>query len=359
MAQKRFFKEYSCKRLQIMDHNNNRKKPNITIIDVARESGVSYSTVSRVLSGFEFVKESTRKRVLETAERLGYVANLQARSLAGGRSQIVGLLVPSLDNSYIGEITRGVDEELAKTNYNLMLYTTHRQMGKEAAYVHTIANGLSDGLLLLVPSVPTSYLDALHERSFPYVLIDQTDTTGKSSVVNSTNWQGAYDATKYLIELGHRRIGFITGMMELSSSTDRLEGYKAALADHNISFVEELTATGDFQRQGGYLGAQKLLELSTHPTAIFASNDLSAFGAMEAIREHGLSIPNDISILGFDDIPQAEMTHPKLTTVRQPLDQMGRVAVKLLLEHIENPDRPARHVTLATRLVVRDSCQRR
>jgi LacI family transcriptional regulator len=336
--------------------NNDRKKPNITIIDVARESGVSYSTVSRVLSGFEFVKESTRKRVLEAAERLGYVANLQARSLAGGRSQIIGLLVPGLDNSYIGEITRGIDEELAKSNYNLMIYTTHRQVAKEAMYVNTIANSLSDGLLLLVPLVPTPYLESLSDRGFPYVLIDQTDTTGKSSVVNSTNWQGAYDATKYLIDLGHRRIGFITGLTQLNSAIDRLEGYKAALADHNMPFDDALISQSNFTKNGGFDATQKLLELANLPTAIFAANDLSAFGVMDAVREHGLRIPEDISIIGFDDIPQAEVTHPKLTTVRQPLEQMGRVAVKLLLEHIENPDRPPRHVTLATRLVVRDSC---
>jgi LacI family transcriptional regulator len=340
-----------------MDNTSRKKNRNITILDVARESGVSYSTVSRVLNGFDFVKDSTRQRVLDAAEKLGYVANLSARSLAGGRSRVIGLLVPGLDNGYIGEIARGIDEELARANYDLMLYTTHRSQGKEAAYVNTITNGLSDGLLLVVPLVASSYLEALQEINFPYVLIDQTDPSAKSAIVDATNWQGAYDATRYLIELGHRRIGFITGLMEIHSAIDRLEGYKAALIDHKLPILEDLIVEADFWQSKGYQAAQKLLALSPRPTAIFASNDLSAFGVIEAIREQGLTIPNDISIVGFDDIPQATATHPKLTTVHQPLDQMGRVAARLLLEQIENPDRPPRKVTLATRLVIRESCR--
>lgn len=338
----------------------NRAKPHsVTIVDVAREAGVSYSTVSRVLSGFEFVKDSTKARVLEAAERLGYVANLPARSLAGGRSQIIGLLVPGLDNGYIGEIVRGIDEELAKSNYDLMLYTTHRHRGKESLYVNTIANGLTEGLLLLVPLVQAAYLEALRERNFPYVLIDQSDESDKSPMVHCTNWQGAYDATRYLLELGHRRIGFISGIMEITSAVERLEGHRAALMDAGLELDERLIVGGDFWQSAAYEATHKLLSLKNRPTAIFASNDLSAFGVMEAVREAGLSIPQDISIIGFDDIPQASIVHPKLTTMRQPLDQMGRMAARMLMERIENPELTPRRVTLATRLIVRDSCAER
>jgi LacI family transcriptional regulator len=329
----------------------------VTIIDVARESGVSYSTVSRVLNGYEYVKESTRRRVLEAAERLGYVANVQARSLAGGHSRIVGLLVPGLDNDYIGEIIRGIDEELARNDYDLMLYTTHRRVGKESEYVKMIANGLTDGLLLVVPLIPSTYVDILHQQRFPYVLIDQSENGDTSSVVNATNWQGAYDATRYLVELGHRRIGFISGLMQISSAVERLEGYKSALDDSQISFDEALVKQGNFWQPSGYAAAQELLRLESPPSAIFSSNDLMAFGAMQAIRDAGLDIPGDISIIGFDDIPMASMVHPKLTTVYQPLDQMGRVAAKLLLEQIEDPQKPARRITLGTQLIIRDSCR--
>jgi LacI family transcriptional regulator len=333
-----------------------KKKRGATIKDVARASGVSYATVSRVLSGYEFVKESTRSRVMDAVEKLGYVANLPARSLAGGHSRIIGLLVPNLDISYVGTITRGIDQELERANYDLILYTSHRHPNNESIYVSAIANGLTEGLLLVAPLVPTTYLDALRKQNFPYVLIDQADPTENSSIVESTNWQGAYEATLYLIQLGHTRIAFIRGALAIRSAVDRLQGYKAALAESSIPFREELIIDGDFQQQTGYEVTKSLLQsVAPPPTAIFASNDLSALGAMDAARECGLRIPDDISIIGFDDIPQVSLVYPKLTTVRQPLEQMGRVAVKMLLEQIENHSRPPQHITLATQLVIRDS----
>lgn len=336
----------------------NESNLNITILDVAREAGVSYSTVSRVLSGYEFVKDSTRQRVLEAVDRLGYVANQQARSLAGGKSRVIGLLVPSLNNGYIGEVARGIDEELAKSAYDLMLYTTHRT-STEASYAFKLTRGLADGLLLVVPLLTSAYLETLREQNFPYVLVDQSDASNHSSVVDSMNQQGAYEATQYLLKLGHRRIGFICGLMQLRSAVDRLEGYLAALRDAGIPVEQDLIQQGDFWREEGYVAAERLLNLPEPPTAIFASNDLSAFGAMEAIRAHGLQIPQDISIVGFDDIPQASIVYPRLTTVRQPLDEMGRIAAQMLIEQIENPDRPIQHVTLPTTLIIRESCQPR
>jgi LacI family transcriptional regulator len=341
--------------------NNNsislKKRRGVTIVDVARASGVSYTTVSRVLSGYEFVSETARTRVMKAVEDLGYVANLQARSLKGGRSQIVGLLVPNLDNGYVGTITQGIDQELARTNYDLILYTSHRHPGKESFYVTAIVNGLTDGLLLVAPLIPAAYLNELREHNYPYVLIDQTDVAENSSVVESTNWQGAYDATHYLIQLGHTRIAFIKGSSVVRSATDRLQGYKAALADHNIPVREDVVIEGDYQQHTGYETTRKLLQSAElRPTAIFASNDLAAFGAMDAAREYGLRIPDDISIIGFDDIPQASFVYPKLTTVRQPLEQMGQTAVKMLLQQIEDQSRPPQRIALKTQLIIRDSC---
>ncbi|NDJ75302.1 MAG: LacI family transcriptional regulator [Chloroflexi bacterium] len=328
----------------------------VTIVDVARVAGVSYSTVSRVLNGYEFVKESTRQKVLNAAEQLGYVANQQARSLAGGKSRAIGLLVPGLDNGYVGEIIRGIDEEVAKYDYDLLLYTTRRNTGKESSYVLKMTRGLADGLLLIVPLVTNEYIEALQNLNFSYVLIDQSDPTDSSSIVDSTNWQGAYDATQYLIELGHTRIGFITGLMSIHSAGDRLDGYRAALQDHNIPYDSTLVVEGDFWPEAGYACAEALLDLPEPPTAIFASNDLSAFGTIEAARDRGLDIPRDLSIVGFDDIPQASLVYPQLTTVRQPLDQMGRIAARMLIEEIEEHRHSPRRVTLSTQLIVRNSC---
>jgi LacI family transcriptional regulator len=200
-------------------------KGGVTIMDVARESGVSYSTVSRALSGYMYVAESTRQRVLEAADRLGYVVNLQARSLAGGRSNLIGILVPGLDTGYVGAIARGIDKELREAGYDLILYTTHRNLHKEMLHVKAIMNGPADGLLLLLPLMQADYQVLLQEQRFPYVLIDQNDPSGNSTTVQSTNEQGAYEATQYLITLGHQRIAHITGFMSLGSAKDRLEGY--------------------------------------------------------------------------------------------------------------------------------------
>lgn len=342
----------------INQSNSAKRRRGVTIMDVAHASGVSEATVSRVLSGYEFVKDSTRNRVMEAVEHLGYVVNLPARSLAGGRSQVIGVLVPNLDNSYVGTIMSGIDQELERANCDLMLYTSHRHRDKESFYVKAIANGLTEGILLLAPLFQTTYLDALREQDFPYVVIDQADATVHSSVVEATNWQGAYEATRYLIQLGHRRIAFITGALAVRSAVDRLRGYKAALADSTIPVTDELIIEGDFQQQTGYEHVKRFLQtVDSPPTAIFASNDLSAFGAMDAARECGLRIPDDLSIIGFDDIPQASIVYPKLTTVRQPLEEMGRVAVQLLLKRIENRSHSTQGCTLATQLVIRDTCK--
>ncbi len=344
------------KRSPVMSDNQKKNGP-VTIFDVAREAAVSYSTVSRVLNQYEHVRESTRQRVLAAMDKLGYIANPQARSLAGGQSQIIGLLVHDLNSGYTGEIVHGIDDELTKNDYELMLYTTHRHKDKESSYVSMLTRGLVAGLLLVLPRAPEVYLHTLREQQFPHVFIDHQGLDSASPVIKATNWQGAYDATTYLIDLGHQHIGFITGHMEAGSAIDRLYAYKAALSDHNITVNNNLIVEGDFRQPTGYQTTKALLKCSPRPTAIFACNDAMAFGAIEAIREQGLGVPHDISVIGFDDILQSEFIHPPLTTVRQPLRQMGRVAAHTLLEHIKDPDRPTRHIELATHLIIRDSCK--
>jgi LacI family transcriptional regulator len=337
--------------------NQKKISSTVTIYDVAREAGVSDATVSRVFNNKDSVREATRERVLAAAKKLGYVANLQARSLAGGKLNVIGLLIPGLDNGYLVEIVRGVDQELARSRYELMIHTTHQRGNNEGSYLQYVANGLTAGILLVVPLLSSDFLRALEEIGYPYVLIDEIDDSGRSSSVSSTNWQGAYDATEYLIRLGHQRIGFITGIQQLHSSRERLDGFTHAMRDARLEIDENLIATGNFEKNSGYEAARQLLSLEERPTAIFASNDVMALGAMDAIREAGLSIPEDISVIGFDDIPETLISYPKLTTVHQPLEKMGQVGVKLLLDQIENLERLPRRMTLATQLIIRDSCQ--
>lgn len=328
---------------------------NVTIIDVAHEAGVSYATVSRVINNLDHVRPDKRERVLRAMTRLGYTPNQQARSLAGGRSQIIGLVVRDLGTGYIGEIVRGIDDELAAAQYDMMLYTTHRRKTKESVYVTSLAQGMTDGLLLVLPENIETYLQTLRQRRFPFVLIDHQGTGETESAVGATNRQGGYDATQYLIKLGHRRIGFITGSLDLGCARDRLAGYKAALTDWGLSIDPALIQEGDFQQPRGFACAQALLSLLDRPTGIFASNDVMTFGVMEAVRDRGLRIPDDVSIIGFDDIPQAASVYPPLTTIRQPLAEMGATATRMLLELINNPDQPAQRIELPTELIVRAS----
>jgi LacI family transcriptional regulator len=210
--------------------------------------------------------------------------------------------------------------------------------------------------LLVLPRSPADFIGNLTQRKFPFVLIDHQGAGRDCPAVGATNWQGGYNATEYLIKLGHTRIGFITGTMDLGCAVDRLAGYRAALRTYHIPDLPELVQEGYFFQQDGYAGATALLDLPEPPTAIFASNDVMAMGVMDAVRTHGLRVPEDISIIGFDDIPQASLIHPALTTINQPLEKMGRVATQKLLDLLKNPQNAADRIELPTQLVVRDSC---
>jgi LacI family transcriptional regulator len=328
----------------------------VTIMDVAREAGVSYATVSRVVNNKNSIVREKRARVLAAMQRLGYVPNLQARKLAGGRSQVVGLVLHDVWTSYAFEILRGIDAELAAAEYDLMLYTSRQRAATESAYVASLTQGLAEGLLLLLPRDLDAYIERLRQRHFPCVLIDHAGIAGEGPAVGATNYKGSFDATSYLLNLGHCRIGFITGNMQLGAARDRLAGYQAALAERNLPLDPDLVVEGDFFQPRAHDAAVQLLSgASRPPTAIFASNDVSAFGVIEAASELGLRIPLDLSVVGFDDIPQAAFTNPPLTTVRQPLEEMGRIAARLLLALMLNPDEPPVRVELPTQLIVRTS----
>ena len=326
----------------------------VTIRDIAKLSGVSYSTVSRALSGADVVNVATRSRVLEAAERLGYVVNRQARSLAGGGHQVIGLLVHGLESDYFGQILKGVDEALAQANFEMMLFTTHRHRDKEIGHVTRMMSGLTDGLLIVSPEGHQEYIRSLQEKAVPYVLVD-VSAADEGVTVSATNAKGAYDATHYLLMLGHRRIGFVTGNLNLPVAVQRLEGYRRALEEFDLPFDAGLVREGDFRQERGREAALELLSRSPRPTAIFASNDESAFGVLGAAESLGFSVPNELSVVGFDDLPISKHLHPKLTTVRQPIREMGNVAAKLLLEQLRYVQ-PVASVQLPTELVVRASC---
>jgi LacI family transcriptional regulator len=333
----------------------NSPQRKITIVDVAKKAGVSLGTVSRVLNKDPHVSLKARERVSAVIQELGYVANRQARSLKGRKTDTIGVLVPNLGTSYVGEILHGIDTELALHQLDLMLFTTHRAEAKETVFVANMAEGMVDGLLIVLPRSFEKYMATLANLNFPFVLIDHHDSNGSYPSVSVTNEKGANDATEYLIRLGHKRIGFITGSMDLSCSQERLIGYQSALHKYHLPVDTDLIYEGDFIQSDGYEGALALLNLADPPTAIFASNDLMALGAMHAIRSRGLRIPEHISVVGFDNIQQSAMVYPPLTTVQQPLVQMGRIATKTLLGMLKDPSKNPGHIQLQTELIIRSS----
>ena len=333
-----------------------KRKSKITIHDVAAEAGVSFGTVSRVINNDVHVKKETREKVWGVVKRLNYVANRQARSLAGGKTNSIGVLVPDLGTGYIGEIVRGIDAELSLADMDLIVYTTHRTPTKEANYVTNLASGMVDGLLLVLPREPQDLIATMQEFRFPFVLIDHQGTDEDCPAVGAANWSGGYSATEYLIQLGHQRIGHITGSMDLGCAVDRLAGYRSALKTYHLDESPELVYEGDFAQPDGYEGALALMDLPNPPTAIFAANDVMAMGVMDAVRTRGMRVPQDISIVGFDNIPQASLIRPALTTIHQPLEKMGRVATQILLNMLEDPENQKTRIELPTQLVIRDSC---
>jgi LacI family transcriptional regulator len=326
-----------------------------TIFDVARRANVSTSTVSRVVNGRQHIHPETRRRVQAAMTDLGYVAHGPARTLASGRTRTVGLLAIEVGTSFFQMVIAGADEQVASFDHDFMLCTTHDRREKEREYVARLSHGMVDGLLVILPRGLTDYVEQLRAERFPFVIIDHDAEAPGCNVVNASNRVGARDAINHLLRLGHRRIGFITGTPGVGSAIERLAGYREALNDAGLSFDERLVVTGDFLEAGGFDATHALLSLDDPPTAIFASSDTAAIGVVRAARERGLRVPQDLSVVGFDDIPEASLVTPALTTVVQPLREMGRAAVRLLMGVLREPARPPTTVVLSTTLVVRDS----
>lgn len=328
-----------------------------TIDDVARRAGTSKATVSRVLNKKPDVDPETRRRIAEIVRELRYVPSSAATGLAHGRPNLIGMLVPSLAWAWVLEVIRGVAERLEAAPFELVMFTTSSEERNEEVFERTLASGLTAGLVAIVPPGALSHISEMHRRGFPVALIDdRADHPDLPSVV-AANYEGAAQATRYLVELGHRRIGFVNGPAEYGCNQERLRGYRSTLLAAGVRVDPTLIREGDFARAGGRRAAGELIGLAEPPTAIFAANDLMAFGVMEAAESVGLYVPDQLSVVGFDDIPEAGMTRPALTTIRQPLYEMGRRAVELLLAQIDGHELSETRIELATELVSRASAR--
>lgn len=332
------------------------KQTKLTIADIARKGGVSKATVSRVLNNRPYVEKATRNKVLAIIEETGFVPHHSATSLAGGKTNILGLLVPSLANPYSLTVIQGVAEKVAGKNLDLMLYTTGLSEKNQKKFLERLSKNAVDGLIVLLPRESTNFESELFSSDLPLVLIDHRSINADLPSIAVTNEKGGFDATEYLISLGHTKIGFIAGLLAFGCSVERLDGYKKGLEKYNLPFCEEYVVEGDFTEASGYRGAKELMLLPTPPTALFCSNDDMAIGAMQALEEMGKRIPGDVSIIGFDDSPRATLAFPRLTTIRQPLYQMGESAANLVVDLINGKSVAKKCIVLKTELIVRDSC---
>jgi LacI family transcriptional regulator len=326
------------------------------IRDIASLAGVSIATVSRVINGRPDVAPATRELVMQHVRALGYVSNRSARALVGKRTGLIGLVVPFPQNDFFAAIIEGAGEAAYERDARLVLCPTHHRKDREVSMLDRLLHGATDGTLLVLPIETTAELRHLRRLGSPFVVIDPSlPLDDDIPVVAAANWSGGRMATEHLIGLGHRRIGAITGHRGWCASVDRLAGYHSALLAAGLPIVPAYVREADFQIQEGYRAAHELLALPDPPTAIFAMSDPMAIGTMRAARERGLEVPADLSVVGFDDVQVAAVVTPPLTTISQPLEEMGRLAVALLYRQIDGQPLDATRVELSTRLVVRAS----
>jgi len=326
-----------------------------TIKQVAEKSGVSIATVSRVFNDSELVEEETKKKVLRIADELLYSPNQIARSLSQNRTNAIGLLLPDLHGEFFSEVIRGVDSIVQKIDYHLLVSSSHNKK-EEIQTALRMLNGRVDGLIIMSPNIDAETLHRNISKSLPVVLLNCfiNDTTFDS--INIDNFNGAYMIVKHLIQHGHSRIAIIKGNESNYDAHQRLDGYKAAMNDAGLS-EQTFEICGDFTQSSGYDAVKIILERQERPTAIFASNDSMAIGAMSALKEHGIEIPSEMAIVGFDDIPVAQYLQPRLTTVRIDVAEYGAQAMERLNTFIQERMNHIRHHTvLMPQLSIRDSC---
>ncbi len=327
-----------------------------TIRDVARGSKVSIATVSRVFNDSPLVAEPTRRKVLATASRLGYWPNSIARSLITNRTHTLGVIVPDLFGEFFSEVVHGMDLAVRELSYHLLVSRSSASTEDLVPALRTM-RGRVDGLILMAPDFDPSPFLKESASSVPIVLLNPGHAHPDFDSVSIANTQGAASVVRHLIGLGHRSIAIIAGPELNIDARQRLEGYRAALREADLEVRRELVLHGDFAEHSGYQAAAELLRRPARPTAIFAANDYMAVGALGALHDAGVRVPEDIAISGFDVIALARYLNPPLTTVHVDMIELGRRAVQLLVERGEHPGaRPGRHEVLATTLVVRGSC---
>jgi len=333
----------------------------ITIKDIARIAGVSLATVSRALNNLPRISPATKEKILRIASRNGYSPNPLARGLSKGKTNNIGLVLIDITNPFYSPIIQAIERKVEEEGCNLLVTNTEHSLTKEEKYINSLLENRVSGLIISPIQNPQRYLELLKKRKIPAVFLCPPSEV-KCDCVDVDNIKGAYDAVNHLIRLGHKRIAYISrGLRHRHPACQRFLGYRNALRDNNLPFSDELvveTITGQGKIEEGYQAAFKLLSNGGNPTAIFTFNDLIAIGCMRALKEKGIRVPEDIAVVGFDDIGFAQFLDVPLTTVKIPEYEMGDIAATLLFERI-NGERKAnnyKRICLIPELVIRKSC---
>jgi LacI family transcriptional regulator, galactose operon repressor len=327
-----------------------------TIADVAQRAGVSVSTAARVLSGSGYAGEQTRQRVLEAAQELGYVANHIARSLRLRHTNMIGLLIADVENSFYSVIAKGVESVCKEAGYHVVLCNSNDDPEEEKEYLTVLEGIRVDGLIITPTSHNRLLLERLRKKGITIVQMDRTVDGLRSDAILVDNEAGAAHAVAHLIAAGHGSIGIMTGPLDVTTGRERLRGYERALKEHGIKLHPSLVRTGSFRGDRAIQDAKELMAAEPRPTAIFAANNILAEACLLAVAERGLRVPRDVSVVAFDDTPWMSMINPPVTTVRQPTPDMAHSAAELLLRRLRNPSAaPPATMVFHTELVVRGS----
>jgi LacI family transcriptional regulator len=328
----------------------------VTLEDIARKAGVSLSTASRALNDSPFIKEETKSKVKRIAKELGYEKNELARGLAKGSIKIISLVISDISNPFFSEIARGVEDAANARGYGMILCNTDRDPEKEGGYMRMLKRSRVAGLILASATVDDSYIKDLSQSETPLILISRTSKADTSYIIID-DFKGGLMATEYLVKLGHQRIGFIGGPKGLTSTMGRIRGYQKALKRNGIPLYKEIVRYADFTREAGYHAMREYLKLSKLPTAIFGANDMIALGVIEAVEEAGLSVPDDISVIGYDNISYASLPKIELTTIAQPIYDMGFAATEYILDVAEGGREKKLKRILKPQLIIRKTCK--
>jgi LacI family transcriptional regulator len=332
----------------------------VTLKDLAVHLGLSITTVSRALAGYGDVAKATRQRVLDAAEELGYVPDIRARRLKTGRSDAIGFIIPTsgprFSDPFFSELLAGIGNEAARRDYDVLVSTRAPDTVEEqAAYQRMTEGRLVDGLLVVRTRIRDRRIQYLSDLGFPFVAFGRSDLGLDFPYVDEDGTCGFKLVSQHLLELGHRRLAFISAQPDLMFCLLRRAGVTNALQDFGLSLQPQYVVEGDLTQRGGFRAMNHLLDLPQKPSAVMACNDLMALGAISAAQKRGLAVGHDIAVTGFDDIPLAEHSHPSLTTVRQPIYDIGCQICDMLIRLIRGEPLAARHVLLEPQLILRES----